>query len=118
MIDRDRALAASRDWIAAWNAHDLAAVLMHYADDLVFVSPLVVKRLGRADGTIRDKAELVRYFAESLGHDSQLHFELEDVLVGVDSWTMLYANHRGQRVAETVFPDADGRIRRAHIHHL
>ena len=40
------------------------------------------------------------------------------MLVGVDSWTMLYANHRGQRVAETVFPDVDGRIRRAHIHHL
>ena len=29
----------AREWIAGWNARDLAAILAHYADDVIFSSP-------------------------------------------------------------------------------
>jgi len=117
MISRENAISEARAWIAAWNRHDLDAVMAHYAEELEFVSPLVVSRLGRPDGTIRAKAELRQYFAASLGPGSELRFELDDVLIGVGSYTVLYRNHRGQTVAETVFPDDAGLIARAYVHH-
>lgn len=117
MISREKAIDEAQAWIAAWNRHDLDAVMAHYAEALEFVSPLVVHRLGRPDGTIRAKAELRQYFAASLGPGSELRFELDDVLVGVGSYTVLYRNHRVQKVAETVFPDAAGLIARAYVHH-
>ena len=27
-------------WIKAWNSHDLEAILSHYAEDIVFLSPI------------------------------------------------------------------------------
>jgi len=91
--------------------------MAHYAEALEFVSPLVAKRLNRPDGTIRDRRELREYFSQSLGPGSVLRFDLQTVLLGVSGFTTLYTNHRAQNVAETVFPDAQGLIRRAYIHH-
>ena len=31
----------AREWVAAWNDHDLDAVLSHYADGVVFHSPRI-----------------------------------------------------------------------------
>src|SRR5438270_868337 len=39
MLTRDAALALADAWSRAWNAHDLDAILSHYADDVEFVSP-------------------------------------------------------------------------------
>ena len=117
MINRAKAEAAAHAWIDSWNRHDLDAVLAHYADTLEFVSPLIVRRLGHADGTIRTKAALRSYFAASLGAGSDLRFDLRAVLLGVTSYTLLYRNHRGQDVAETAFPNDAGLIARAYVHH-
>ena len=72
----EAARAAAQEWIEAWNAHDLERILSHYADPLEFTSPLVVQRLGRADGTIRSREELRDYFAVGVGAGSPLHFDL------------------------------------------
>jgi len=109
LLGPERARAIAEDWIAAWNAHDLDRVMSHYADELHFVSPLIVARSGRADGAITAKAELRAYFAGSLGADSVLRFELLTVCAGVDCLTLIYRNHRGQEVAETKQLDAGGR---------
>lgn len=118
MIDRKTAETHAKSWIAAWNSHDLPAIMAHYAEPLEFVSPLVIERLARADGTIRDLAKLRAYFAASLGPDSDLRFDMEDVFVGVSSWTIVYRNHRGQRIAEVETPNEDGKIVKAVIHRL
>ena len=36
----------AREWVAAWNSHDLERILSHYADDAELTSPLVQKILG------------------------------------------------------------------------
>jgi hypothetical protein len=110
MISRDRANRITADWIAAWNAHDLEAILSHYADALEFTSPLVVKRLGRADGTIRTKVELRRYFSVGLKPGNGLYFELLDVVPGVTGIALYYRNHRGKTVIETMRLDTDGLV--------
>lgn len=116
-MDQAQADAIAADWIAAWNAHDLERILSHYADRLEFTSPLVVERLGRADGTIRTKDELRGYFAAGIGPGSALRFELIDVLPGVGSVTLYYRNHRGRTVAEAMFLDARGLVCKAAVHY-
>ena len=32
-MTREEALGFAREWVAAWNAHDLGRILSHYADD-------------------------------------------------------------------------------------
>jgi len=105
------------EWVEAWNAHDLERILSHYAETLEFTSPLVVERLGRADGTIRTKAELRDYFAVGVAPGSTLRFELLDVLPGVGSVTLYYRNHRGRTVAETMFFGPDGKVVKATVHY-
>jgi hypothetical protein len=73
------------DWAAAecdaWNRRDLEAIMVRYADDVALSSPLVVTRMGRADGWLHGKAEVREYFALGLQAPG-LHFELVDVLFG------------------------------------
>lgn len=117
MIEMQQAKTIAADWIEAWNAHDLERILTHYAEDLEFVSPLVVTRLGRSDGTIRTRADLRAYFEPSLEKDSTLRFTLIDVMAGVSSVTLVYRNHRDLIVAEIMFLDANGLANRVYVHH-
>jgi hypothetical protein len=116
-MDQQQAEAIATDWVAAWNAHDIERILAHYAETLEFTSPLIVERLGRADGTIRSKDELRSYFTTGLAAGPALHFELLDVLPGVSSVTLYYRNHRGRTVAETMFLDPQGLVFRAAVHY-
>lgn len=113
MIDGARAKAFAYDWIDAWNAHDMERILSHYADDFVMSSPLIVERTGRADGTLEGKEAVRAYWEPSLRADPPLHFELIDLLVGIDSITLYYRNVGRRVVAETFMVDGDGRVTRA-----
>lgn len=86
------------EWIAAWNAHDLERILAHWADDGVFTSPLAARLVGAP--TVRGKAALRGYWQRGLAAAPGLRFELDRVLVGVDSLVIAYRNHRGQHVGE------------------
>ena len=35
--------AFAREWIDAWNAHDLERILSHYSDEIVFTSPVAAQ---------------------------------------------------------------------------
>lgn len=98
-------------WIAAWNAHDLEAVLAHYGPDIEFLSPLARRLTG--DGRVVGLDALRAYWARGLTIHTDLAFDLESVLEGDGCLTLIYRNERGQRVAETFEFAADGRVRRA-----
>jgi hypothetical protein len=97
----------AEEWIAAWNAHDLDAIMAHYAEDIEFWSPLIVKRLGIARGKLEGKAALRSYFEKGLASIPDLHFTLLQVLPGVGSLTIYYRNQTGAEVAEVTVLDAD-----------
>jgi uncharacterized protein (TIGR02246 family) len=105
------AQAFAADWIAAWNAHDLERVLSHYADDVVFLSPVAEQVTG--DGRVVGKAALRAYWTRALAARPDLKFELADVRAGHHALTILYANHRGQQAAETCEFDDAGRVVRS-----
>lgn len=101
----------ARSWIDAWNAHDLDAVLAHYSDDFEFSSPLISQFAGEASGRLRGKAAVRAYWSAALARVPDLHFELVDVLAGVDGLLILYRGHRGLS-AEVFEFDANGQVRR------
>jgi len=108
MVDPDRFAA---DWIAAWNARDLDAILAHYAADIVFLSPYAERVTG--SGRVAGIEALRAYWTRGLEANPQLRFEFESVLAGHEALTILYRNHRGQLVAETVEFDGDGKVIRS-----
>lgn len=100
-----------RQWIDAWNRRDLDAILTHYAEDVEVCSPKVVERLGTPSGLLRGKNRLREYFAIGL-QKPDLHFELMDVLVGVNAMTVVYRRENGAMVADCSELDEQGRIKR------
>ena len=102
----------AQEWVAAWNRHDLDAVLAHYADDFEFASPLIRDIAGVESGALVGKAAVGAYWGLGLQRIPDLRFDLHDVLCGVDSLTLYYRGHRGM-VAETFQFGADGKVVRA-----
>jgi ketosteroid isomerase-like protein len=117
MIERPAAERLAAAWLAAWNRHDLEAILAHYAEEVTFASPFVAKLTGDASGTLRGKTALRAYFAQGLATYPQLHFTQHAVLVGADSVTLLYASVNGLLAAETMVLDAAQHVVAARCHY-
>src|SRR4051812_6710770 len=96
----DDARAFADEWIAAWNSHNLERILSHYAAEVEFLSPIALKRTG--NGRVVGIPALRAYWGPALADQPGLKFDLVDVLIGHTCLTILYRNHRGQQVAETV----------------
>ncbi|MFM9938101.1 MAG: nuclear transport factor 2 family protein [Hyphomicrobiaceae bacterium] len=101
----------AEDWIDAWNAHDLDRILSHYADDIVFLSPVAERLVG--NGRVEGVPALRSYWRRGLDAFPDLTFSLVDVLVGHTCLTILYRNQRGQLVAETLEIGGGGKFVRA-----
>ena len=85
--------------------HDLEKVLNHFADNVVFTSPVAAQVLNDSDGVIRGKAALRAYWAEGLRRIPDLHFEVVGVYVGVNALAINYRNQWGRLVNEVLIFD-------------
>jgi len=90
------------DWLAAWNGHDLEAILSHFAEGVVFTSPMAQRIVGGSDGVIRGREALRAYWREGLHRNPDLHFEVEDLYLGVSTIVIHYRNHSGGSVNEVL----------------
>ncbi len=104
-------------WVKAWNARDLAAVLAHYADDIVFTSPTALRVVPDSGGTVRGKDALQRYWTLALAGNPDLQFELVGVYAGVATLVLHYRNQLGGLVNE-VLTFRDGLVAVGHATHL
>jgi acyl-CoA thioesterase FadM/ketosteroid isomerase-like protein len=68
----------ARAWIDAWNRRDVEAVLAHYAEDAVFISPTAERVVGRA--RVEGKAALRAYWQSALSQIQSLEFELDEAI--------------------------------------
>jgi hypothetical protein len=103
----------AQDWVDAWNSHDLERIMSHYDDDVALTSPVALNLLKNRDGVIRGKAALRDYFTRGLAAYPQLRFDLLDVLWGVETIVLCYANNvRGSKTAEVMQLTSDGKIQR------
>lgn len=73
--------------------HDLDRILAHYADDFEMTSPLIVQRLGIADGKLKGKEAVRGYWAKGFANTPELRFKLLDIIVGVNSVAIIYESH-------------------------
>ena len=111
MIDRAFAERFAKEWIEVWNAHDLNAILSHYADDVVFHSPRIAQVMGERIDRVAGKPALARYWGKALANAKDLHFTFDRLYLGSDSLTIAYRNHRGQHAAETFVSDGRGLVK-------
>jgi hypothetical protein len=111
-VTRDEAWKLAEHWVAAWNAHDLEAIMTHYDDAVELTSPVAAQLLGTSDGKVVGKASLRAYFRRGLEAYPDLHFQLVDVLCGVNSIVLYYTNQKGTRTAEFMELSAAGRVAR------
>src|SRR4051812_34275198 len=74
--DAARLTALGREWIAAWNSHDLERVLALYAEDSEMTSDKIQALGLDGSGTLRGKAMLRKYWTRAFEPPPNLHFEL------------------------------------------
>ncbi|MFO1434918.1 MAG: nuclear transport factor 2 family protein [Gammaproteobacteria bacterium] len=112
MLTKPQIEAFAKDWIESWNAHDLERILAHYTDDVELTSPIAAQRLNRPDGRVVGKDDLRNYFTIGLKAFPELHFELQEIMSGVNSVVLYYKNQKGVRVGEYMEIAASGLVSR------
>jgi hypothetical protein len=100
-------------WVLAWNAHDIEAVLDHFHDDVVFTSPVAARVVPESGGVVRGKAALRNYWTVALAKLPDLQFEVIGVYRGESTLVINYRNHRGELVNEVLTFDG-GLVRVGH----
>jgi len=95
----------AEQWVRAWNAHDVEAVLAHFRDDVVFSSPVATRVLPETAGVVRGKDALRHYWTTALRMLPDLHFEVVGVYRGESLLVVNYRNERGGLVNEVLVFD-------------
>ena len=99
-MTKEEAWDFANHWIAAWNTHDLDAILSHYDDAVESTSSVAARLLGLLDGKVIGKANLRAYFQRGLAAYPDLRFDLRDVFFGVNSVVLHYFDQNGTGAAE------------------
>ncbi len=115
-LDQQFAQDFAKEWIDAWNAHDLPGILSHYRDDFEMSSPMIIKLVDEASGVLKGKTSVAAYWAKALERMPDLRFELLNILIGVDSITLYYRGARGL-AAEVFHFDETGKVSKAYAHY-
>jgi ketosteroid isomerase-like protein len=110
--------ALGKQWIDAWNSHDLERVLALYSDDSEMTSDKIPALGIDPSGTLQGKDRLRQYWRKGLDLLPNLHFNLIDVYVSPDSLVVFYQNERGAKICEYLRLNADGKIRQGSANHL
>jgi ketosteroid isomerase-like protein len=104
----ETAQGMAEEWCDAWNRKDLDAVMAHYAENVAFSSPTVVKRWSIVDGWLHGTTRLRENFAIGMAVEG-LRFDLVDVVIGVTLMCVIYRRETGQLVSDTVELDEQGK---------
>jgi ketosteroid isomerase-like protein len=110
--------ALGKQWIDAWNSHDLERILALYSDDSEMTSDKISLLGLDPTGTLRGKDRLRQYWSKGLQLIANLHFTLIDVYVSPDSLVVFYENERGAKICEYLRLNADGKIKQGSANHL
>ena len=117
MLPDDFAKQFAAEWISAWNAHDLDAILSHYEDDFEMSSPVIAQMGVSPSGRLQGKTAIRAYWQKALQWIPNLQFELVSVLCGVESVTLYYKGARGRLAAEVFFVNSTDKVTHAFAHY-
>ena len=116
MLSKEFADNFAKEWIDAWNSHDLDRILAHYSDDFVMSSPLIAQVANKLSGTLQGKQAIRAYWRRALERAPKLRFELLTTLLGANSVVLYYRGVCGVS-AEVFFFDASGKVVEAAAHY-
>jgi hypothetical protein len=86
-------------------------IMAHYDEQVILISPVALNLLKSGDGVVRGKAALREYFLRGIQAYPALHFELIDVLWGVETIVVYYSNNvRDGNSAEVMQLNSLGQI--------
>lgn len=91
----------AREWESAWNRRDVEAVLRHFHEDAVFTSPLAQRVGAAADGVLKGKDAIRRYWQTALAQSQSTpaQFQVNTVYEGVNSIVIAFTiTARDQRI--------------------
>ena len=102
--------ALAEQWMAAWNAGDLAGswITTRQMLSLRRIRSFVVGRKPTANSSV----SLNEHFQLGLELVPNLHFELEDMFSAPSGYAVLYRRENGNRVLDVVELDDEGKARR------
>ncbi|MBL7981183.1 MAG: nuclear transport factor 2 family protein [Flavobacteriales bacterium] len=110
----------AHNWFAAFNAHDLEALLALYAENAEHYSPKLKLRHPETDGLVSGKAALRAWWADSFERLPSLRYKVWNLVSGTDTVFMEYTRHvDGEddlRVGE-VLVVRDGQIVASRVYH-
>jgi len=112
MLTENKARKFAKDWIEAWNSHDLDAIMRHYAANVRLTSAVAARLLNDSSGTLTGIDALRGYFRKGLEVYPELSFELLDVMWGISSVVLYYRNHVGTKSGEFMEFDGDDKVTR------
>ncbi len=107
----------AKEWIEAWNSHDLDRILTHYSEDVEITTPMIKMALGNDSGSLKGKEAVGVYWRQALIKLPDLHFELIDVATSVNSVAVYYKSVMNKNTMEVMFFDADGKVNKIIAHY-
>lgn len=107
-LTQDSAAAFVREWVDAWNAHDLERILSHYSEDFEMRSPLIRERGLDPCGVLHGKERVRSYWMKRLQAPPPVRFELKDFHIGASSLAIHYRNVGRGMVTEVLIFDDKG----------
>lgn len=107
----------AQEWLNAWNAHDLEAIMAHYAEDITFYSPFIRQLNNDPTGRIQGKTALRAYFQRALTAYPDLKFEPYHVMEGVDSIVIHYKSVKELLAAEMMLVNDEGKVCEVRAHY-
>ncbi len=88
-----------------------------YDDNFEMSSPNIIRIAGEPSGTLKGKKLVEAYWTKGLADRPNLHFELVQTLVGVNSIVIYYRSAEGRHVAEVFHFNPQGKIVRSHANY-
>ena len=107
----------AEDWIASWNSHNLERILSHYAEDIQITTPMIKHYLGVDTGSIKGKSAVADYWQKALEKIPDLHFELYECTIGVDSVALYYKSVMNKKAIEVMFFNENGEVNKMFAHY-
>ncbi len=110
MIDRQFALEFAGEWVRAWNAHDLEAILSHYSNDFEMTSPFIPSVTGGTATSLKGKDAVGKYWISAFER-------LLDVLISVDSLVIYYRSVMSKMAAEIMIFGEENKVVKSIAHY-
>ncbi len=115
-MNKQQAVSFAKEWIDAWNSHDIDKILTHYDESFEMSSPAIIKLTGQPSGTLRGKAAVGDYWSGALEKFPDLEFKLLHTLCGANSVALIYEGVLGLSNEVFLF-GKNGKIIRAYAHY-